>query len=81
MSGGGKLRTALTQGGMKRPPLCQPPLAHGGDIDAVLIAGVTVHGIRPVPLDGGSPEHWEEEQGWTMVTQLCQQPDHRTLIR
>lgn len=55
----GKLKTALTQGWMKRSSLRQPPLTHGGDIDAVLITRVTVHGIRPVPFDGGSPEHWE----------------------
>jgi len=47
---------------MKRSSLCQPPLAHGGDINAVLVARITVHGVRPVPFDGGSPEHWEAKR-------------------
>lgn len=52
----GEASCRLTQGWMERSSLRQPPLAHGGDVDTVL---VTRHGIRPVPLDGGSPEHWE----------------------
>lgn len=63
-SGGSELQAALTQGWMETSPLCQPPLAHGGDVDTVL---VTRHGICPVPLDGGSPEHWEgkRDRSWS----------------
>lgn len=61
-SGGKNLGAAPTQGGMERSSLRQPPLAHRGDVDAVLVAGVAVHGVRPVPFDGGSPEHWQGER-------------------
>lgn len=69
-SGGSKLQAALTQGWMERSPLRQPPLAHGGDVDTVLVSR---HGIRPVPLDGGSPEHWEGKRDsvGAPVAQLC----------
>lgn len=33
------------------------PLTHGGDVDAVLVAGVSGHGLRAAPLDGGPAKH------------------------
>lgn len=59
-----RIRCSLSMGDSEPgKQLCRPPLTHRGDINTVLITGVSRHGLRPAPFDGGPSKHCTREGG------------------